>query len=100
MKLVLICAGGLSTSWIVRKFKDYAKTKELDLDVESCGLADYEDLASKADIVLLGPQIGYYQKEINERLHQPVTVIDSSDYALANVEGILKQARQTLSEDR
>ncbi len=100
MKLVLICAGGLSTSWIVRKMKDYAREHNLDLDVQACGLADYEDPASGADLVLLGPQIGYYQKEISQRLNRPITVIDSADYALANIETILKKAAETFPGDR
>lgn len=94
MNIVLICTGGLSTTWIVRKIRDYAKTNAPDLELANYGLADYESNVQKADVILLGPQIGYYQKEVEEKTGKPVGVISSADYATANCEKIIKQAQQ------
>lgn len=98
MKLVLICSGGLSTTWIVRKIKEYAAANEPDLELANYGLADYDPQAKAADVILLGPQIGYYQKEIEEKTGRPVGVISSSDYATANCQKILEQAKSLAAE--
>lgn len=94
MNVILICTGGLSTSWIVRKIEEYAKTADPNLQLKNYGLADYEPAVKDADAILLGPQIGYYQKEIAEKTGKKVGVISSKDYATANCPAILEQIHE------
>lgn len=93
MKLTLICSGGMSTSWIVNKIQEYAQTNEPDLELNAFGLLDYLPQGKEADVILLGPQIGYYQKKIAKKTNRPVGVISAKDYATANVAGIIQQAK-------
>lgn len=97
MKLILICSGGMSTSWIVNKIKDYASQNEPDLELNAFGLLDYFPHANEADVILLGPQIGYYKDKIAKRTGKPVAVISSKDYATANTAGIVQQAKELIS---
>ncbi len=92
MKIALICTGGLSTNWILNKLRDYAQSQNQTIDFKAYGLTDYFPNVQDADAVLLGPQIGYYQKEIEGRLGRKIGVISSNDYATANAEHILNQA--------
>lgn len=93
MKVTLVCTGGMSTSWIVNKIREYASTHELDLELNAFGLLDYLPQGKESDVILLGPQIGYYQKKVAQKTNKPVGVISSKDYATANVEGIIQQAK-------
>ncbi len=97
MKLTLICSGGMSTSWIVNKIKEYASENEPDLQLNAFGLLDYLPAAKEADVILLGPQIGYYKEKIAHRTGKPVDVISSKDYATANIAGIVQQAKALIS---
>lgn len=95
---VLICTGGLSTTWLEKKLMDFSQSHDLDLDIKACGLSEYPELAKDADYVILGPQIGYYQKEVSETLGRTVNAISPNDYALANCEAILTLAGIPFSE--
>lgn len=94
MKISLICTGGLSTDWIVGKIKSYAQEHGQVVDVQTFGAADYDPGASEGDAILLGPQIGYYQEEVQEKLGMEVGVISSADYATANIGDILMMAKK------
>lgn len=47
----------------------------------------------KADIVLLGPQVRYLEKKMNERVNheKPVMVIDMAAYGMVNGAKVLDQ---------
>ena len=92
MKIVLICTGGLSTNWIVKRLEEFAKDHNEVVDLKAYGLADYYPAVAQADAVLLGPQISYYKDEIEQKLGHPIGVISANDYATANAEHIFAQA--------
>lgn len=98
MKVAMICTGGLSTNWIVKRIDEYAKDHQLDVELKAYGLADYYPAIKEADAVLLGPQIGYYQKEIQEKLGHEIGVISSASYAKADAAEILAQAATLASQ--
>lgn len=93
MRIDLICSGGMTSSWIVKKLEQYITAKKLDVEVNARGINDYYPIARHADVVLLGPQIGYYKEEVEKKLQRPVGVISSRDYALANSREIIDQAK-------
>ncbi|MDO4664172.1 MAG: hypothetical protein Q4A59_04740 [Erysipelotrichaceae bacterium] len=94
MKVSLICTGGLSTNWIVAKIKDYAKEHDQEIEIQAFGIADYYPAVCDSDAVLLGPQIGYYQNEVQDKLGREVGVITPADYATANIGEILMAAKK------
>lgn len=100
MIVSLICTGGLSTNWIVAKIQDYAKEHSQDIEIQAFGATDYYPGASESDAVLLGPQIGYYQKEVQDKLGMEVGVISSADYATANIGEILMMAKKLANKKK
>ncbi|QWT17436.1 PTS sugar transporter subunit IIB [Collinsella sp. zg1085] len=91
MKHILVCCNaGVSTSLLVQKLKREAELKGLDVAIEARPLADAVDHLNDADLVLLGPQIGYAQGSIQETTDVPVQVIDPDLYARADAAGILE----------
>jgi len=91
MKILLVCAGGASTSILMKKMKKYAEDKGFELEITAKGLGDYDEQSSQFDMILLGPQISYKKAEIEENSKKPVAVIAPYDYAVGNVENIFKQ---------
>lgn len=94
MKVSLICTGGLSTNWLVARMEEYTKEHDEQVEVRAFGAADYYPDAADSDAVLLGPQISYYKKDVEAKLGCEVAVISSGDYATANIENILAQAKK------
>lgn len=96
-KIVMICAGGLSTNWLVKRLKGYCQAHQIPLEIEAYGLADYLPAAYHADAILLGPQIAYYQNEIERKSGRKVETVSCNDYALANCEKIINLALEAVS---
>lgn len=91
MKVLLICAGGLSTSILMKKLEKYAEANSIEFEVIAKGMMDYDDYYSNYDVILVGPQISYKKDEIKEKTGKPLAVIAQMDYALGNAENIFKQ---------
>lgn len=91
MKIMLICAGGMSTSILMKKMEKWGVEKGIDLQVDAYGLGSYEEQVQGYDCALVGPQISYKLKEIKEKINIPIDQIASFDYAIGNVDNIMKQ---------
>ena len=94
MKVLLICAGGMSTSILMKKLEKYAAAHEIELEILARGMNDYDDVYSKFDVILLGPQVSYQKSTIESNTKKPVAVIAPYDYAIGNAENIFKQVKK------
>lgn len=90
-KVLLICAGGMSTGILMKKMEKYAEEKGIDLKIDAVSMSAYEDSYKNYDVILLGPQVAYKKEEISQVTGMPLGVIASYDYAIGNVENIMKQ---------
>jgi len=91
VRILLVCAGGASTSILMKKMEKYAKENSFELEITAKGITEYDEYASQYDVILLGPQISYKREEIEIRMQKPVAVIKPYDYAIGNAENIFKQ---------
>lgn len=92
MKIMLVCAGGMSTGILMNKMKKWAQERGITLEVKAYGVGEYERYYHEYECILLGPQISYKEKEIKTKVGDlPVSQIASMDYALGNVDNIMKQ---------
>ncbi|GFZ30178.1 PTS sugar transporter subunit IIB [Clostridium zeae] len=98
MKILLVCAGGMSTSILMKKMESYWKEAGEELNIKAVGLAEYQDVYQNYDIVLMGPQVSYRLKEVKENTGLPCAPIQSFDYAVANCPNIMKLAKKLYSE--
>ena len=79
MKILLICANGLSTSILMNKMQNVYKN---------------------FDCILIGPQISYQYNEIKANaIDVPVEKISPMDYGMSNVENIMKQVKACLGKE-
>ena len=90
-KVLLICAGGMSTGILMKKMEKYAAEQGFGLQIEAVGMSVYEDVYKNYDVILLGPQVSYKKTEIEEVTKMPIAVIAAYDYAVGNVANIMKQ---------
>lgn len=95
MKIMLLCAGGMSTGILMNKMNNHAG-----VEVKAFGADDCQANAENFDVILLGPQISYRANEIQTMVSKPVAVIQPLHYALGNVEEIIKLAQATIEEGK
>lgn len=98
MKILLVCAGGMSTSILMKKMETYWAEQGEELEIKAVGLGSYQDEYQNFDIVLMGPQVSYRLKEVKENTGLPTAAIESFDYAIANCPNIMKLANGLYEE--
>jgi len=90
MKILLVCAGGASTSILMKKMEKYAASKGIELEISAKGMGEYQEYYKGYDLILLGPQISYQKDTIKATTQMPLAVIPPYDYAIGNAENIFK----------
>ncbi|MNW28948.1 PTS sugar transporter subunit IIB [Paenibacillus massiliensis] len=91
-KILLACAGGFSTSMLVERMKEAAKSRGVEIDIDAVA---ENDIAEQApfDIIMLGPQMGHAEDELAAQYSNiPVTTIDMMDYGTMDGEKVLDTA--------
>jgi len=91
-KILLLCSGGMSTSMIVKKMKESAKNKNLEVEIDAVSTARFYELLDDYDIFLLGPQVKFQKAEFQAKAkekNKPLDVMDFKDYGTMNGEKIL-----------
>jgi PTS system cellobiose-specific IIB component len=91
MKILLVCAAGMSTSILMQKMEKYAANAGIELEIAAKGLFEYSDACEGCDVLLLGPQISYKKEEIEKQSNKPVFVINPLEYAVGDAGAIFKQ---------
>ena len=94
IRIMLACAGGMSTSLLMNKMKEEADNRGLEVSVEAIGEKTLEQHLGEFDVLLLGPQIRYVIPNVKKILAGkiPFDVIDMRDYGLMNGEKVLAAA--------
>lgn len=100
MNILLVCSAGMSTSLLVTRMLDYAKEKQINVQIEAHPVGEIESYGQDADVILLGPQvrhvIGKFKETVQDQI--PVLVIDMRDYGLMNGKNVLNTALKALEE--
>ena len=87
IRIKLFCASGMSTSVLVNKMKDAAKSKGIDAEIAAFPEAQMDKHLDSMDVALLGPQVGYTlgkAKKLCEPKGIPVEIIPMVDYGMMN----------------
>lgn len=95
--ILLVCAGGFSTSMLVERMKAAANKKGVEVTINACGEGALDNYLP-ADIVMLGPQMGHQEDSIKEKVGNDisVTVIEMMDYGMMDGEKVLSTALNLL----
>jgi len=92
---MLCCSAGMSTSMLVRKMVEAARERELEVDIEAYGVAEFDTQFPRYQVVLLGPQVKYMLKTLSEKAATqgiPVQPIDPMDYGMQRGDKVLDYA--------
>jgi PTS system cellobiose-specific IIB component len=98
MKILLVCAGGMSTGLLMKKMEAYWAEQGEELTINAVGLAEYQDVYKDYEVVLVGPQVRYKLEDIKKDTGLPADVVNSLDYAVANCPNIMKQVKKLLGQ--
>jgi PTS system cellobiose-specific IIB component len=98
MKIVLVCAYGMSTSMIMKKMKEAALAEGIELEVSAHNPVEVQETVFDTDVILLGPQVAYH-KEVIQRAYPkiPVAAIEMMAYGMMNGKKVLADAIQLLN---
>jgi len=101
MKIVLVCSAGMSTSLLVKKMRDAAAKRGLEVEIEAYAEADLKRNLENVDVILIGPQVRYLLEKIKQ-IAEPkgivADVIDSKLYGKVDGEGVLDKALSILKK--
>ncbi len=94
MKILLVCAAGMSTSLLVTKMKEHAANLGKEVEIIALPISECSTVADEVDVVLLGPQVRYQKPQVDTIINGrvPVEVIDMRDYGTMNGEAVLNRA--------
>jgi len=94
-KILLCCAAGMSTSMVVKKMRESATNKGIEVQIDAIGLEEFDSHLAEYDCFLLGPQIKYKLNDFKIKADQadkPIAVINQMDYGMMKGEKILADA--------
>jgi PTS system cellobiose-specific IIB component len=95
MNILLVCGAGMSTSLLVSKMQKEADNLGVNADIEAVAIHEVRSHLEEADVVMLGPQIRYKLKEVQDLTKDraiPVEVINPSDYGMVNGKKVFERA--------
>lgn len=98
MKILLICAGGMSTGLLMKKMEKNWEEKGEDHSINAVGLSEYMDVYKDYDIIMTGPQVSYRLNQIKQDTGLPTEGIPSFDYAVGNCANIMKIANKLYAQ--
>lgn len=99
MKVLLVCAAGMSTSMLMKKMEAYAKDNSIDLEIAARSFSELKNPADDGyDCILIGPQISYQKDKVVAKAQGlPVDVIPMKDYGRQNCPAIFEQIDKILA---
>ncbi|MGL5721628.1 MAG: PTS sugar transporter subunit IIB [Brevinema sp.] len=93
MKIILCCMSGMSTSLLVKRMQTIVPKE---VEIIAVPVEEGLNASKEADIILLGPQISFKEKELQNLVSIPVASIPMVMYGTMNAEGVLDIVRQKL----
>ena len=102
LKIRLFCAGGMSTSLLVRKMEAAAAEEGVEVDIIAYGVGSIErEIDDTLDCVLIGPQVGYQKAQVKKVCDQygvPMEVIPMADYGMVNGKNVFALAKRLAAQ--
>ena len=98
VKVVLCCANGFTTTMLCKKIREEEK-QGLKMEVGAWPMTELDSAASDADVILLGPQVGFNLQKVKKAYpDKPVLLIDSRDLAFIDGAAVLEQIKSELDK--
>jgi cellobiose PTS system EIIB component len=100
-KILLACSSGMSTSLLVTKMEQHAKSIGDEVVIWAVGQDKAKQDMAKADVVLIGPQMRFLKGDLEKDAAQygiKVEVIDMMAYGMADGKKAYEQAISLIGE--
>lgn len=97
MKVLLVCAAGMSTSLLTNNMKKNADPDDV---VDAVPVGELEGVIDNYDVILLGPQIRFKEKDVKKLAEPkgiPSGVIDMRAYGMMDGKAAMDQARKLVA---
>lgn len=97
MRVLLICAAGMSTSLLTNSMRKNSEPTDV---IEARPAGEIDTVLDDFDVILLGPQIRYKLAEIEAKakpLGKHVAVVDMRTYGTMDGKAAMAQARSLLA---
>jgi PTS system cellobiose-specific IIB component len=104
IKVIMICAAGMSSSLLETKIKKAADAANVSFELRALSVPQFgrwDPDSEKIDVVLVAPQVRYKRRSIAETMEPRGVIvqdIDPIDYGMVNGEKILKKIIAALAE--
>ncbi|AGN86348.1 PTS lactose transporter subunit IIB [Enterobacter sp. R4-368] len=85
----------MSTSLLVRKMLEAAKERDIPVEIDAYGVAEFDTQFPRYQVVLLGPQVKYMLNTLSEKAAAqgiPVQPINPMDYGMQRGNEVLDYA--------
>ncbi len=90
MNILIICAGGMSSSMVTKKTREAALRRPEEINVEESATFDIDNKKHDYDVFLVAPQVKYLVPNLtNQVAPKPVGLIKPADYARMDGEKII-----------
>ncbi|NLH92459.1 MAG: PTS sugar transporter subunit IIB [Atopobium sp.] len=96
-KIVLMCSQGASTSMLVSAMEKEAEATGYECDISATSVTHASEAGKNADIILLGPQVGYMKSEVEKEVACKVLVIPATQYGLMDGNAVLNLVKISLN---
>ncbi|MFR7593020.1 MAG: PTS sugar transporter subunit IIB [Longibaculum sp.] len=100
IRILLACAGGMSTSLLMLRMREEAQKRNIEVSVEAGAEKNIDNLMGTFDVLLLGPQVRYAIGNVKKTCEGkvPYDVIDMRDYGLMDETKVLDKALKMYQE--
>ena len=95
LSILVVCAGGISTSFLVQNVKKAMTLMNIEGEIKARAITDTPTYLNEVDIVLIAPQAQFLKTRVEEMCAKkdiPVGLIDPADYGEMNGEKIINFA--------
>lgn len=94
-KVLICCSCGLTSTFFAENLQGYAKNDNISF--QACSIDKAQNNSSQCDLILLTPQVHYYEPQLYQSTHKDIMNISIADYASHNYAQILSSINQKLS---
>ena len=101
MKILLVCAAGMSTSLVKKKIVAAFGPEEEGWTIDAEASEKLEAIIEEYDVILLGPQIAYKKAqllEIANEYNKPLDAISPVDYGMGKGANIVNQIKKMINK--
>ncbi|MCD7808874.1 MAG: PTS sugar transporter subunit IIB [Erysipelotrichaceae bacterium] len=103
VKVMLVCAEGMSVTLLMDIMQREADSQNIDCCIYVVNPQDVRAgyIEYNVDVILLGPQVAYMQKQLEKDVDHkiPVGVINVKDYGLMDGKHVLAEALKLVHND-